>query len=83
MREGRGPEAGGRLRVVLLMAGSCLPILGAVLLAPVLPKMQAHFATVPGAKALVPLVLTVPALALALLAPSRASSSTGWDANAS
>ncbi|MEE1765138.1 MFS transporter [Streptomyces sp. SP18BB07] len=62
-------EAGGRLRIVLLMAGSCLPILGAVLLAPVLPKMQEHFATVPGAKALVPVVLTIPALALALLAP--------------
>jgi MFS family permease len=51
------------------MAGSCLPILGAVLIAPVLPKMQHHFASTPGAKALVPLALTVPALALALLAP--------------
>ncbi|MDH6605603.1 MFS family permease [Streptomyces sp. SAI-208] len=58
-----------RLRVTLLMAGSCLPILGAVLIAPVLPKMQDHFASVPGAKALVPLALTVPALAVALLAP--------------
>ncbi|MER6540488.1 MFS transporter [Streptomyces sp900105755] len=57
------------LRVTLLMAGSCLPILGAVLIAPVLPTMQDHFASVPGAKALVPLALTVPALALALLAP--------------
>ncbi|MFJ6079803.1 MFS transporter [Streptomyces sp. NPDC092369] len=57
------------LRVTLLMAGSCLPILGAVLIAPVLPKMQDHFASVAGAKALVPLALTVPALALALLAP--------------
>ncbi|MFF5978742.1 MFS transporter [Streptomyces olindensis] len=57
------------LRVVLLMAGSCLPILGAVLIAPVLPKMEDHFASVPGAKALVPLALTVPALSLALLAP--------------
>ncbi|WP_406333973.1 MFS transporter [Streptomyces sp. NBC_00203] len=57
------------LRVTLLMAGSCLPILGAVLIAPVLPKLQDHFASVPGAKALVPLALTVPALALALLAP--------------
>ncbi|WOX07479.1 MFS transporter [Streptomyces sp. N50] len=57
------------LRVSLLMAGSCLPILGAVLIAPVLPKMQDHFASVPGAKALVPLALTVPALALAVLAP--------------
>ncbi|MFE7170725.1 MFS transporter [Streptomyces sp. NPDC057616] len=58
-----------RLRVTLLMAGSCLPILGAVLIAPVLPKMQDHFETVPGAKALVPLALTIPALALAVLAP--------------
>lgn len=43
------------LRVTLLMAGSCLPILGAVLIAPVLPKVQDHFASPPGAKALVPL----------------------------
>ncbi|MCX4564067.1 MFS transporter [Streptomyces sp. 2-1] len=57
------------LRVTLLMAGSCLPILGAVLIAPVLPKMQDYFESVPGAKALVPLALTVPALSLALLAP--------------
>ncbi|WNM32711.1 MFS transporter [Streptomyces sp. Li-HN-5-11] len=57
------------LRITALMAGSCLPVLGAVLIAPVLPKMQDHFASAPGAKALVPLALTVPALALALLAP--------------
>ncbi|KUM75303.1 MFS transporter [Streptomyces curacoi] len=57
------------LRVTVLMAGSCLPILGAVLIAPVLPKMQDHFASTAGAKALVPLALTVPALSLALLAP--------------
>ncbi|MGW0842727.1 MFS transporter [Streptomyces sp. NPDC002787] len=57
------------LRVTLLMAGSCLPILGAVLIAPVLPKMEEHFASTAGVKALVPLALTVPALSLALLAP--------------
>ncbi|WP_405622035.1 MFS transporter [Streptomyces sp. NBC_00076] len=62
-------ENTGPLRAVLLMAGSCLPVLGAVLLAPVLPKMQEHFAAVPGVKTLVPVVLTIPALALALLAP--------------
>ena len=61
--------AAHRLRVTLLMAGSCLPILGAVLIAPVLPKMQDHFNAVPGAKALVPMALTIPALALGLLAP--------------
>ncbi|MET7474068.1 MFS transporter [Streptomyces sp. NPDC005648] len=63
------PTPAGPLRATLLMAGSCLPVLGAVLIAPVLPKMQDHFASTPGAKALVPVVLTVPALALALLAP--------------
>ena len=63
------PAVAGRLPATLLMAGSCLPILGAVLLAPVLPRMQDHFEDVPGNAALVPLVLTVPALSLALLAP--------------
>lgn len=56
-------------QATLLLLGSCLPVLGAVLLAPVLPKMQAHFAEVPGAAVLVPLSLTLPALVVALLAP--------------
>jgi hypothetical protein len=60
---------GHRLRLTLLMAGACLPILGAVLIAPVLPMMHDHFAHVPGVDALVPMALTVPALSLALLAP--------------
>ncbi|MFF5898686.1 MFS transporter [Streptomyces argenteolus] len=63
------PDVQGRLPAALLMAGSCLPVLGAVLLAPVLPRMQEHFEGVAGSAALVPLVLTVPALSLALLAP--------------
>ncbi|QJT00153.1 MFS transporter [Streptomyces asoensis] len=61
--------AGHRLRITLLMAGSCLPILGAVLIAPVLPRMRDHFAGTPGVEALVPMALTIPALSLALLAP--------------
>ncbi|MDH6546135.1 MFS transporter [Streptomyces sp. SAI-041] len=60
---------GHRLRLTLLMAGACLPILGAVLIAPVLPQMQDHFADVRGVDVLVPMALTVPALSLALLAP--------------
>ncbi|MCV9917507.1 MFS transporter [Pseudomonas sp. BT-42-2] len=54
---------------LLLLFGSCLPVLGAVLLAPVLPRMQAHFADTPGAEVLVPISLTIPALVIALLAP--------------
>jgi MFS family permease len=54
---------------LLLLLGSCLPVLGAVLLAPVLPRMQAHFSDVAGSAVLVPIVLTLPALVIALLAP--------------
>ncbi|EJL02508.1 MULTISPECIES: MFS transporter [Pseudomonas] len=53
----------------LLLLGSCLPVLGAVLLAPVLPRMQEHFAQTPGVAVLVPIALTLPALMIALLAP--------------
>jgi len=53
----------------LLLFGSCLPVLGAVLIAPVLPRMQAHFAETPGVAVLVPVALTLPALMIALLAP--------------
>ncbi|MFD4326289.1 MFS transporter [Nocardioides sp. NPDC058538] len=59
----------GRTQGFLLMFMSCLPVLGAVLLAPVLPRMQDHFGDSGAATALVPLSLTVPALMIALLAP--------------
>ena len=66
--EKRARQAGWAQSLLLLL-GSCLPVLGAVLLAPVLPRMQAHFAEVPGSAVLVPVVLTLPALVIALLAP--------------
>ncbi|MCI0916277.1 MFS transporter [Pseudomonas stutzeri] len=53
----------------LLLFGSCLPVLGAVLIAPILPRMQQHFAGTPGAEVLAPIALTIPALMIALLAP--------------
>lgn len=59
----------GTAQSLLLLLGSCLPVLGAVLLAPVLPRMQAHFTDVAGSAVLVPIVLTLPALMIALLAP--------------
>lgn len=56
-------------QLVLLLFGSCMPVLGAVLLSPVLPRMSAHFAATPGSEVLVPVVLTIPALFIALGAP--------------
>ncbi|MEC5151870.1 MFS transporter [Cryobacterium sp. GrIS_2_6] len=57
------------LQGILLLIGSCLPVLGAVLLAPILPTLSEVFAAEPGAEALVPLVLTIPALMIAIIAP--------------
>jgi predicted MFS family arabinose efflux permease len=50
----------------VLMAGSCMPILGAVLLGPVLPDIQRHFATTPHVEIMVPVMLTLPALMIGL-----------------
>lgn len=51
---------------VILLIGSCLPVLGAVLLGPVLPDIQRHFHATPGVAILTPLTLTVPALMIGL-----------------
>jgi MFS family permease len=59
----------GPLQGALLLAASCLAVLGAVLLSPVLPSMQKDYASTPGSTVLVPLVLTIPALFIAILAP--------------
>lgn len=68
---GPGPTtpAARPVRGVLLLVGSCAPVMGAVLITPVLPAMQEHFATTAGAAVLVPLVFALPALLIALLAP--------------
>lgn len=62
-------RSAGMPQSILLLLGSCLPVLGAVLLAPVLPRMQAHFADTASAAVLVPVALTLPALMVALIAP--------------
>jgi MFS family permease len=63
----------GRLQATLLVAGSCMPVLGAVLLAPVLPTLSQSFASTPGVAILVPLTLTLPALFVALFSPLAGS----------
>jgi MFS family permease len=67
------PSAGGRrpgtAQLLILLSASCLSVLGAVLIAPVLPQLQNAFAGVPGADVLAPVVLTVPALLIGLTAP--------------
>jgi MFS family permease len=59
-------EAGPVQACLLLFAG-CMSVLGSTLIAPNLPRMQAHFALVPQVEFLVPIALTVPALVIAVL----------------
>ncbi|WP_125130587.1 MFS transporter [Microbacterium sp. 10M-3C3] len=59
----------GTLQGILLLAGSCMPVLGSVLITPVLPQLSEHFAGTPGAEVLVPMIVAIPALFIALMAP--------------
>jgi len=59
----------GALQGILLLAGSCMPVLGSVLITPVLPQLSEHFAGVPGAEVLVPMIVAIPALVIAIFAP--------------
>src|SRR3954453_22413403 len=58
----------GRAQALVLLFSSCLAVLGAVLLAPVLPRIEDAFAGTPGVEALTPVVLTAPALVIGLTA---------------
>src|SRR4051794_37531619 len=58
----------GRVQATILLLASCLAVLGAVLLAPVLPRIQDAFADTQGVETLTPIVLTAPALLIGLTA---------------
>jgi len=63
-------QASGRREGVVLMLASSLTIMGSVMVAPILPKLAAEFGPLePRADLLVPLAVTGPALAIALVAP--------------
>ena len=59
----------GRGQAIVLLAGSCLPIMGTLLIAPIIPDLQNAFKGVAGVEALAPMTLAIPAVAVGLLAP--------------
>jgi MFS family permease len=59
----------GPWQATLLLAGSCMPVMGSVLITPVLPQLSEHFGATPGAEILVPMIVAIPALMIALFAP--------------
>lgn len=52
---------------LILLFCVCFAVLASAILGPVLPAMEKHFAAVPGIQTLVPIVVTVPMLALAVV----------------
>ncbi|MEU9343823.1 MFS transporter [Streptomyces sp. NPDC048278] len=74
-RAAPSPDArtAGFPQAVILLLASCLSVLAAVLLTPVLPRMEDAFAGTSGVKVLVPVTVTVPALMIGLLAPVAGS----------
>ncbi|WP_106815356.1 MFS transporter [Microbacterium timonense] len=59
----------GAWQAALLLAGSCMPVMGSVLITPVLPQLSQYFADEPGADVLVPMIVAIPALMIAVFAP--------------
>ena len=59
----------GPLQGVLLLLPITMAVMGLVVLVPVLPGMMAQFHALPGVEYLVPLMLTLPALCVAVLGP--------------
>lgn len=62
-------RSAGIWQAVLLLAGSCMPVLGAVLITPILAQLSEHFAGEAGAVVLVPMIVAIPALMIAIFAP--------------
>ena len=68
-RASRAARTAGPVQGIILITVPLFSMMGAMLMAPLLPTMQASFHAVRYAQVLVPLLLTAPALLLALLAP--------------
>ena len=59
----------GSLQGLLLLLPITMAVMGLIVLVPVVPRLMEHFGAVPGVQFFIPLMLTLPALCVALLAP--------------
>lgn len=63
------PRPAGALEAMLLMLAAVLPVMGTLTMIPVIPLLFSHFAAHPHAQLLVPMIITVPSISMALIAP--------------
>ncbi len=65
------PREAGVVQAMLLMLAALLPIMGTLTMLPVMPILFGHFAAQPHAQLLVPMIITLPAVSMALRAAGR------------
>jgi len=65
----RATRRAGGWQAALLLAGSCMPVMGSVLITPILPQLSQKFGDQPGGEILVPMIVAIPALMIAIFAP--------------
>ena len=63
----------GNIQGIILILAAIMPVMAIISLVPVMPFLGREFGPVPGSKALVPILLTVPALCVAIF-----SGPAGW-----
>ena len=63
----------GNIQGIILILAAIMPVMAIISLVPVMPLLGREFGPVPGSKALVPILLTVPALCVAIF-----SGPAGW-----
>lgn len=63
------PKPAGAVQAMLLMLAAVLPVMGTLTMIPVMPVLFNHFGSHPHAQLLVPMIITVPSISMALIAP--------------
>lgn len=64
-----GPRAAGNAQGVVLILAATLAVMGVLVISPILPQLMRRYADVPGIAFLGPVVLTAPAICIALFSP--------------
>lgn len=63
------PKPAGAVQAMLLMLAAVLPVMGTLTMIPVMPVLFNHFGSHPHVQLLVPMIITVPSISMALIAP--------------
>jgi len=72
------PLQAGAVQAILLMLAALLPIMGTLTMIPVMPLLFQHFSSQAYSRWLVPMIITLPSVSMALLAPFAGMAGDRW-----